>query len=231
MTTRRLLTAATASLSLSLGAMALVLGIADLASVSANVWMRGWEEQGYISDLAQWDSAYRRLSLARRLNPLSADYSADLGRLMDWQSLRQSPESAKYAAYRARASQFHGEAIGKRPSWGYAWAHYAENQLLQGNRGYEFLKALDKAIVLAPWEPGVQRKVAWMGLATWDDLPEHLRVMVKESIRRTVELDHYLDEVVRLAVQFGWLDHLIPMMQTDRHRKVLEHILKQLERR
>ena len=215
MTTRRLLTAVTASLSLSLGALALVLGIADLASVSANVWMRGWEEQGYISDPAQWDSAYRRLSLARRLNPLSADYSADLGRLMDWQSLRQSPESAKYAAYRARASQFHGEAIGKRPSWGYAWAHYAENQLLQGNRGYEFLQALDKAIVLAPWEPGVQRKVAWMGLATWDDLPEHLRVMVKESIRRTVELDHYL----------------IPMMQTDRHRKVLEHILKQLERR
>ncbi len=135
MTTRRLLTAVTASLSLSLGALALILGIADLASVSAKIWMRGWEEQGYMSDLAQWDDAYRRLCLARRLNPLSADYSADLGRLMDWQSLRQSPESAEYVAYRARASQFHGEAIGKRPGWGYAWAHYAENQLYLGNRG------------------------------------------------------------------------------------------------
>lgn len=184
-----------------------------------------------MSDPAQWDAAYKRLILARHLNPLSADFSADLGRLMDWQSLRHSPESAKYAAYRARASQFHREAIGKRPSWGYAWAHYAENQLLRGNRGYEFLQALDKAIVLAPWEPGVQRKVAWMGLATWGSLPEYSRVMVKESIRRTVELDRYLDEVARLAVQFEWLDHLVPMMHTDRHRKALEGILKQLEQR
>jgi hypothetical protein len=205
--------------------------VADLASVSANVWMRGWEEQGYLSDPAQWDAAYRRLSLARRLNPLSAAYSADMGLLMDWKSLRQSPESAKFAAYRARASQFYGEAIGKRPSWGYAWARYAESQLLLGNQGYEFLQALEKAILLAPWEPGVQRKVAWMGLATWDELPERLRVVVKKSIRRTVELDLYLDEVVRLAVQFGWLDHLMPMMRTDRQLKALERILKQLEQR
>lgn len=211
--------------------MALVLGIADLASVSANVWMRGWEEQGYISDLAQWDSAYRRLSLARRLNPLSADYSADLGRLMDWQSLRQSPGSAKYAAYRARASQFHGEAIGKRPSWGYAWAHYAENQLLQGNRGDDFLFALEKAIVLAPWEPGVQLKVTWIGMAAWDHLPSHTRGIVEESIRRTVETDDNYIEAVRLAIQYRWLEHLTPMLRTERQLSMLERLLKHAERR
>ncbi len=231
MTTRRLLTAVTASLSLSLGGLALVLGVADLASVSANVWMRGWEEQGYLSDPAQWDAAYSRLSLARRLNPLSADYSADLGLLMGWRSLRPSPTGAQYAAYRASAVNFYGESVGKRPSWGYAWARYAESQLLLGNQGYEFLQALEKAIALAPWEPGVQRKVAWMGLATWDDLPERLRIVVKESVRRTIELGLYLDEVVRLAVQFGWLDQLIPMMRTDGQRKALERILKQLEQR
>ena len=231
MTIRRLLTALTASLSLSLGGLALTLGIADLASVSANVWMRGWEEQGHISDPAQWDSAYWRLSLARRLNPLSADYSADLGRLMDWQSLHQPPESAKYAAYRARAIQFHGEAIGKRPSWGYAWAHYAENQLLQGNRGDDFLLALEKAIVLAPWEPGVQLKVAWIGMAAWDDLPNRMRVIVEESLRRTVETDDNYIEAVRLAIQYRWVEHLTPMLRTERQLSMLGRLLKHAERR
>jgi hypothetical protein len=231
MTTRRLLTAVTASLSLSLGALALILGIADLASVSAKIWMRGWEEQGYMSDLAQWDDAYRRLGLARRLNPLSADYSADLGRLMDWQSLRQSPESAEYVAYRARASQFHGEAIGKRPGWGYAWAHYAENQLILGNRGDDFLLALEKAIVLAPWEPGVQLKVAWIGMAAWDDLPNRMRVIFEDSIRRAVVTEGNFVDAVRLAVQYGWLDHLTPMIRTERQLAVLEHVLRQVERR
>jgi hypothetical protein len=231
MTIRRLLTAVTASLSLSLGVLALILGIADLASVSARIWMRGWEEQGYMSDLAQWDDAYRRLSLARRLNPLSADYSADLGRLMDWQSLRRSPESAEYVAYRARASRFHGEAIGKRPGWGYAWAHYAENRLFLGNRGDDFLLALEKAIVLAPWEPGVQLKVAWIGMAAWDDLPNPMRVIVEDSIRRTVDTDSNLIDAVRLAVQYDWLDHLTPMIRTERQLAVLERVLGQVERR
>ena len=140
-----------------------MLGIADLASVSANVWMRGWEDQGYMRDPAQWDDAYRRLSLARGLNPLSADHSADLGRLMDWQSLRQSLGCAEYATDRARAGHCHAEAIVKRPTWGYAWAHYAENQLLMGNQGDDFLLALEKAIVLAPWEPGVQIKTILQG--------------------------------------------------------------------
>jgi hypothetical protein len=231
MTSRRLITAVAASLSLSLGALAVIFGIADLASVSANVWMRDWEDQGYMRDPAQWDDAYGRLSLARGLNPLSADYSADLGRLMDWQSLHQSPGSAEYSAYRAHAGQFHAEAIVKRPSWGYAWAHYAENQLLVGNRGDEFLLALEKAIVLAPWEPGVQIKTAWIGMATWDDLPNHMRVLVEENIRRTVETDRNLIDAVRLAIQYDWLDQLTPMMRTERQVAVLEYILQQVERR
>ena len=193
--------------------------------------MREWEEHGYIDDPAQWDAAYGRLSLARKLNPLSADYSADLGRLMDWQSLRQSPESANYAVYRARASEFHRESIGKRPGWGYAWAHYAEHQLYRGNMGADFLLALEKAIVLAPWEPGAQLKVAWIGMTAWDNLPNRMRVIVGNSIRRTVESDGKLADAVRIAVQTGWLDHLTPMIRTETQLTVLERVLKQVERR
>lgn len=217
-----------ASLSLCVGGLALILGVADLASISANVWMRDWEERGYISDPAQWDAAYRRLNLARRLNPLSADYSADLGRLMDWQSLGQFPESASFAGFRERASSFHGEAINKRPSWGYAWAHYAENEFLLGNRGDDFLSALERAVELAPWEPRVQLKVAWIGMASWEYLPDHMRVIVEENIRRAMETDSNLTETVRFAIQFRWLDLLTPMIRSEKQVAALELVLRQV---
>ena len=150
---------------------------------------------------------------------------------MDWQSLRQSPGNANYTAYRVRAGKFHGESIGKRPSWGYAWAHYAENQLLLGKQGPDFHLALEKAIVLAPWEPWVQLKVAWIGMVSWDHLPNRMRVIVEESIRRTVNTDIILGDTVRIATQTGWLDHLTPMMRTEPQLAALEHVLKQVERR
>ncbi len=230
-TIRRLLAAVTATLALSLACIALGLGVADLASVSANVWMREWEGRGNIDQPKQWDLAYSRLRLARRLNPLSADYSAGLGHLMEWRSWRHSPESAGFVIARRHAGQFYAEAIARRPSWGFAWANYAENLLLSGDRGQAFLDALGKAIVLAPWEPGVQRKVAWMGMATWRDLPDYMHTLVGESIRRTVELDTNLNEVVRVAIQYDWLEHLVPMLRSDRQLASLEFVLRQRNQR
>jgi hypothetical protein len=231
MTTRRLVAAVTASLSLSLAGIALTLGVADLASVSANVWMKGWEEQGYVNDPEQWNAANGRLNLARRLNPLSADHSADLGRLLDWQSLHQPADSARFAELRERARRFHAEAVGKRPTWGYAWAHYAEDQMLLGNRGDEFLLAMEKAIVLAPWEPRVQVKVAWIGIASWDGLPDRIRLMLVDSIRRTIETDSSLIHTVRMAIQYDWLDNLIPLVRTERQQALLDRVIEQAERR
>ena len=231
MTIWRFLAALTASLSITLGAVALLLGIADLAGATANLWMRDWEKQGHLGSANEWTAVYERLSLARRLNPLSADVSADFGRLMDWRSLDHAPGSAAYASSRSRATQFYAESIEKRPSWGYAWAHYAQSRLLLGDRGEDFLLALERAILLAPWEPGVQRKVAWIGLAAWEDLPESLRHLVRESVGRSIGFDPQLDEVVRLAVQFDWLEQLIPMLRTGRQLDALGRIVEQNQRR
>jgi hypothetical protein len=144
---------------------------------------------------------------------------------MEWQVWRYSPESAESKKYRARASQFYAEAIGKRPSWGFAWAHYAKNQLLSGNRDSKFMVALEKAMLLAPWEPGVQLEVAWMGMATWSEQPALIRNLVEESIRRTVNLEGDLEEIALLAIQYDWLDRLTPMMRTNRQLAALNRVL------
>lgn len=231
LTRTRLFAALTAFIAFSLAAVALGFGIAGLAGDSVRVWMKTWERQGYVNDAQQWDQAYFRLSLARRLNPLKADYSADLGRLMEWRAWRQLPDAPENARDRAIAEFFYREAIGSRPGWGYAWANFAENRLLQGKLDVEFLRALEMATIYAPWEPWVLLKVAWMGMATWDQLPDHMRPIVKESIRRLVELEAFPYDIVRLAVQYNWLDRLTPMLHTKRQLDALEFVLEQLETR
>lgn len=228
---RRLLTAALASCCFSLAGLALGLAIANLAGMSAHSWMQRWEKQRHVGDPKVWNAAYDRLKLARRLHPLSANYSADLGRLMEWQSWRFLPDGPASAKYRSQASRFYVETIRKRPSWGFAWAHYAENELLSGNRAGEFQAALQKAMLLAPWEPQVQRKVAWMGMATWNELPIYMRDMVEQSIRRAAAIDSDPEELVRLAVQYNWLDRLQPMMRTERQTLALKRVLGNGSRR
>ena len=219
------------TLAFSLAVVALLQGFANLAGDSARVRMVAWEEEGNVSDPKQWNVAYQRLRLARQLSPLDADYSADLGRLMEWHSWMQSPESEDSLSSRVRAENYYRESIGRRPTWGFVWAHFAENQLLQGRSGREFQFALRKSIELSPWEPGVQRKVAWMGMAAWKFLPEHLRASVKESIERAVQLDVHRHEIVRLAVQYDWLGHLRPMMRTESQIKTFDFVLNQIEGR
>ncbi|NIM26763.1 MAG: hypothetical protein GTO67_04525 [Gammaproteobacteria bacterium] len=223
-TFRRLAACVVATFSLSLGGLAIAFGVADLAETSAGVWMREWEKQGHVSNLEQWNRAFARVNLARRLNPIDADHSANLGRLMEWLFWHPEARATDYGLHRERAAELYAEAIGKRPTWGYAWAHYAENQFLLGSQDANFLLALENAIVLAPWEPGVQRKVAWIGMATWDELPDPLRMLVKESIRRSIELDSMTNELVRFAAHFEWLDELAPMLKTHAQISTLENV-------
>ncbi len=225
----RFLAALTASFIFSLAVLAVAVGVAGLAGDSARVWMTSWEAQRRVSESNQWERAYSRLLFARRLNPLNADYSANLGRLMEWGSWRESPDSLDFTRLRANAESFYLEAIRKRPSWGYAWANFAENRLLQGDSDEEFLAALEMAMVLAPWEPWVQRKVAWMGMATWEKLSDRTRTLVKENIRRAMDLETFTDEIVRLAVHYDWLEHLRPMLHSERQLAVLKFVLEQLE--
>jgi len=227
----RLSAALAASVAFALVVVALSLGVADLAGGSARVWMQEWEEQGNVGDAGQLAAAFDRLQLAHRLDPLNADIYADLGRLMDWQSWRQTPGGVDFEASRARARDYYLRALGARPSWGFVWAHYAENQFLQGETGSEFRVALQKAIDLSPWEPGVQRKVAWMGMATWESLPEALRQNVKENIERAVELNVHRYEIVRMAAQYDWLQHLVPMMRSESQQATLNFVLRQIDRR
>jgi len=227
----RLLAAAAASLLFSLAVAALFWSLADIASVQARLSMAGWEAQQQAGPVEDWQRAYDRLRLAHRLNPLSADYSADLGRLLEWRAWQHAPGSPAYGRYREQANSLYLEAVAKRPSWGFGWAHLAENQLLRGIDDPIYRTALEKAIVLAPWEPAVQRKVAWMGMASWPSLPESTRASIRENVQRALDLAVYADEIVRLSLQYQWGEELAPMLRTPRQIETFNFVHRQVQAR
>ena len=227
----RTLAALGASLAFALSLISLSHGFADLGAGSARAWMHEWHQRGQVTSAAQWTTAFERLTLARQLNPLNADYSADLGRLTDWYSWVQAARNENVTASRALAGELYGESITKRPSWGFAWAHYAENKILSGQFESDLEQVLKKSIELAPWEPGVQLKVAFAGMATWDSLSPDLRGAVKHSIERAVQLDVHRHDIVRLAIQYDWLENLTPMMRSERQIATLNFVLETTGRR
>jgi len=224
----RFLAAGAASLLFSLAILAFSWSLADLASVRARLTMADWERQQRAGSAHEWQRAYDRLRLARRLNPLSADFSADLGRLLEWQAWQYPPGSRAYDHNRAEADGMYLEAINKRPSWGFGWAHLAENRLLRGIADRRFRFSLEKAMVLAPWEPGVQRKVAWMGMASWPSLPESTRAGIRGAVQRALDLSVYSDEIVRLSIQYEWTEELLPMLHSQRQIDVFDFVERQV---
>ena len=224
----RLLAAIAASLCFSVTLLAVTVGLADLASQPARQALDSWESHGRIDSNGTWRAAYERLQLARRLNPLNADYHADLGRMLDWQAWQAAGDSARARSLRFAASSHYQDAIARRPTWGFAWAHAAESRALQGHRDHHYFTAFERAATLAPWEPGVRRKLIWMGSLTWNDLPESLRSHVLDSVQRLLERGEGTETELQLVIQNGWHEDVLPVLSPERQSKVLELVRSRL---
>ena len=204
------------------------MGIAHLGAASTASVLQEWEANRSVASVEQWEWAFQRLHGARRLNQFHADYPGDIARLHMWQALAFPADSVESRLHRVYAANFYREALGRRPTWGLAWSALAENRILYRGIDASARHAFIRGNRVAPWEPGVQSRTIWMGLAMWDVLPGDLRAEVTETVRRSVALDHQLPTTIRLATQYGWMDRLRPMLVTDFRRGVLTNTERSL---
>jgi hypothetical protein len=223
----RLAAAVAAACLLSLATWGLVTGIAELAAVSPRLTMQRWEASLEPITAQSWNGARERLKLARRLNPLNADYSLDLARVHAWQAWLDAGDVHHGAAYRRQADRYYREALIKRPAWGLAWAQFAENRLLLVPADDRVMDALGHAFNHSPWEPGVQQAAAWLGMAIWGQLSEVLRGQVTGAVQRLVLMDTGVEQVVRAAVRHGRIDELRPLLKTEPHRALLRSVVEE----
>jgi hypothetical protein len=67
----------------------------------------------------------------------------------------------------------------------------------------EFGYAIQRALVLGPWQTSVQASIAGGGLAVWNKLPATLQIRVAHTVARGLAHDSRLMHVV--ARRFGLL--------------------------
>ena len=77
-----------------------------------------------------------------------------------------------------------------RPTWALGWTNLAENSILLNGLDSRSEHALRLAAALAPWEPGVQQQVIWLGLSLWDLLSPEVRDTVRDLVGRSVAIDN-----------------------------------------
>ena len=213
-----------ASLSLSLAVLGIAWGWADLAANSTRVAMDGWAtSKGPM--LLSWPEAYQRLNRARTVNPLRADYSADLGRLLAWQAWFKPTDVRHGLAYRTRAVGYYAEALRKRPSWGYGWASLAEMKALAGHLEADTYRDLEVAIELWPFERRVQTKIIWLGFATWDHLTTGQRIKVTQTLHKLARNDPSIGDIIRIAVQYGRQNELQSSLAFPQQMDELQRVL------
>jgi hypothetical protein len=205
------------------------LAIGALVAGSAGLAMNRWQDAGRVTSPAAWTDSYTRIRLALRLDPLSADYSADLGHLYAWLAWQQPLGSREARTYRLEALKHYRKAVTKRPTWGFSWAHLAQQHLLLGSMEGAGLDALEKAVRVSPWEARVQHMVLWIGFALWDELPAKTRVTLQRTLERAVRIDNDVAGLIRLAHEHGRLDMVAPLLHTPKHRALLEYLNAKLK--
>jgi len=212
-------------LCLGLATAATLRAWADIMTLPARNTMTMWEQQGTVSNQQEWRAALAQMQQAHHLEGSNADYVFDLGRLFEWQALTQSQWTLHAHRYRSQAIRYFRTVTTMRPSWGFAWAHLAASKVLNQELDNEAIAALEKALVLGPWEPGTQRKVIWLGTSIWNQLPIELQDKLKLGLRRALRLQPR--EVIDITIATGWEDHILPFLEQELDRQYLKRRLRQ----
>ncbi len=169
-------------ISLFFSAWAFLWGYADINSMVARNVMTGWEQQSDFDEVA-WQRAVKSMQNAYIVNKGDASLNADFGRLYAWQALQRPEWSRESHKNREKAMEYYLAAISSRPSWGLGWMMFAEARFLNQKIDQLFFDALEKAMILGPWESDIQQKSLWIGMVLWS----HFSNDLKESMLRMID--------------------------------------------
>ncbi len=174
-------------------------GLADLHSRDPQSAMARWEVLGKIDNEARWGRAYRSVNRAINLNRGEASYDFYSGKLWEWKAMTSPVWSKTSRESRIKSIEQYKISLGKRPAWSLAWISIAQNKLFMQEMDEEAFLALENALE-SKWDPRIQFKAVWIGMAVWDHLPEERKKLLRGSIERLLSKKPWARKVIPMAV-------------------------------
>ena len=101
---------------------------------------------------------------------------------------------------------------------GAGWVQLAEAAALLAGINAEVRHALHRAEHFGPWERYVQRKTAWIGIASWKHLSEEDRELIRRTVHRALLIDNDVEGLERLSARYGWQNELFNIIQAAEGR-------------
>ena len=152
----------------------------------------------------QWENVKHDLELASCITL----FSRDAYRLLsDGYSLRSRQRSHLNKDERSKARkmaiQYLSEALVLNPTWPYHWANLAVLKMRDGNPVSDLEVLLDRALLLGPGEPGVQRVAVMISLRHWKHLSEGIHSVAEANLWRMLKRDPV--QTITLAKRYGHL--------------------------
>jgi hypothetical protein len=95
-------------------------------------------------------------------------------------------------------------SLATRPTSPYTWANLAEVKYRIGTTTQEFENALRRASELGPAEPEVQRVVADLGLAVWNEVQPSTRIAIERMVTEGIKRNPL--EMLQIGERRGRLD-------------------------
>lgn len=167
---------------------------ADLLMAHASNEMATWTSREVVGEA--WDWVRDDLDRAAVLDPGDPAIQELLGLLKSRRHDR--------ADLVGQAVLHFERALELRPVSPYAWAHLAQTLYRLGVTEREFEAALRRAAGMGPSEPQVQRMVADMGLAVWNETSAETRQAVERMV--AAGLRRNPPEMLRILERRGRLD-------------------------
>jgi hypothetical protein len=102
-----------------------------------------------------------------------------------------------------------------------AWAILAVVKNGAGQIDKEMILALDRAMILGPWERQVQHQVVLVGIQTWQHLPTNTQNLVIDTVDRALKDSTLSRIVIETAINNNWQVPLYPLLQNNKRLKQL----------
>ncbi len=203
---------------------------AEIITITPRQNINHWEKTGIINNPHAAKESWGRLQKAVILNSGNAEFYMDLARLAKLQSNASQISDQNKEQLQEQTIQNLKSALGKRPSWGLAWAKLAQTYSSDPEHSSDFIHALEHAIYFEPYEKLNQQHIIPLGIAHWDILPEvvknELIDIIKHALRYQPKIIHL---IVSITIQNDWTNELSPLLTKKWHQNVLRKAMQKKE--